>query len=70
MGLTCTCNLLDIFVLQIHLDRSLYAVNDIVTGWVEVLKSERMMKSIYVSLIRDERMSIPGSFHSNDDFIN
>lgn len=58
MGFTTTCNLLDIFVIQLHLDRTLFAVNDIITGWVEVLKSERRMESIFVSLIRKETIRV------------
>lgn len=69
MGLTTTCKLLDMLVLRIHLDSTVFTVNDIVTGWIEVLKSERRMDSIYVSLIREELLHLDTCSVSREQLI-
>lgn len=47
----------------------MFTVNDIVTGWIEVLKSERRMDSIYVSLIREELLHLDASSVSREQLI-
>ena len=54
MGLTSVFDLFDLFRFRIHLDRCIFTVNDIVTGWIEIVKADRRMNAMFVDLIRKE----------------
>ena len=70
MSLTTTLNLFELFSFRVHLDNTMcglcrrvtrrYTVNDVITGWIEIVSAKQKMKSITMSLIRNETFSYLG----------
>lgn len=70
MSLTTTLNLFELFSFRVHLDNTMfglcrhvtrrYTVNDVITGWIEIVSAKQKMKSITMSLIRNESFSYLG----------
>lgn len=64
MSITTTLNLFELLYFKVHLDSTTYValvginasftVNDIITGWVEIVSAKQRMESMTLSLVREE----------------
>ena len=54
IGLSETLGLFDLLQFEIHLDRTVFTVNDIITGWIRIVSAKCLLLGIVLRLKRIE----------------
>ena len=52
----------DIVEFEIHLDRTVFTVNDIITGWIRILQAKRQIPGLLLALRASERFISSGTY--------
>ena len=53
-SLSETLGLFDLLRFEIHLDRTVFTVNDIITGWIRIISANRLLLGMTLRLKRIE----------------
>lgn len=62
-SVTATLKMYDILEFEIHLDRTVFTVNDIITGWIRIIQAKKQIPGLSLALRASERLI---SLDSND----
>ena len=65
IGLTEILSLFDLLQFEIHLDRTVFAVNDIVTGWIRIISVKRSLLGMTLRLRMTESTTLESKISSH-----